>query len=111
MKAAVLYEVGTPLAIEDLTLLPPKDGEVRVRYVASGVCHSDLHYIKGDRPYPKPVVLGHEGAGYCRGGRAWSELCEGGRPCHSVVRSRMWPLHVLHRRAAKHVRSALQLER
>jgi S-(hydroxymethyl)glutathione dehydrogenase/alcohol dehydrogenase len=63
MKAAVLYDVGTPLAIEDLTLLPPKEGEVRVRYVASGVCHSDLHYIKGDRPYPKPVVLGHEGAG------------------------------------------------
>ena len=63
MKAAVLYDVGTPLAIEDLTLLAPKDGEVRVRYVASGVCHSDLHYIKGDRPYPKPVVLGHEGAG------------------------------------------------
>jgi S-(hydroxymethyl)glutathione dehydrogenase/alcohol dehydrogenase len=63
MKAAVLYDVATPLAIEELTLLPPKAGEVRVRYVASGVCHSDLHYIKGDRPYPKPVVLGHEGAG------------------------------------------------
>jgi len=63
MKAAVLYDVAKPLVIEELTLLPPKDGEVRVRYVASGVCHSDLHYIKGDRPYPKPVVLGHEGAG------------------------------------------------
>jgi Zn-dependent alcohol dehydrogenase len=59
MKAAVLYEVGKPLAIEDLTLLPPKDGEVRVRYIASGVCHSDLPHIKGDRPYPKPVVLGY----------------------------------------------------
>ena len=63
MRAAVLYEVGGPLAIEELTLLPPKEGEVRVRFAASGVCHSDLHYIKGDRPYPKPVVLGHEGAG------------------------------------------------
>ena len=63
MRAAVLYEVGAPLAIEELTLLPPKEGEVRVRFAASGVCHSDLHYIKGDRPYPKPVVLGHEGAG------------------------------------------------
>jgi NDMA-dependent alcohol dehydrogenase len=63
MKAAVLYEVGQPLAIEDVTLLPPKAGEVRVRFAASGVCHSDLHYIKGDRLHPKPVVLGHEGAG------------------------------------------------
>ena len=34
-----------------------------VRFAASGVCHSDLHYIKGDRLCPMPVVLGHEGAG------------------------------------------------
>jgi S-(hydroxymethyl)glutathione dehydrogenase/alcohol dehydrogenase len=51
------------LAIEELSLLPPRKGEVRVRYAASGVCHSDLHYIKGDRLHPMPVVLGHEGAG------------------------------------------------
>ena len=63
MKAAVLYEAGRPLAIEQLSLLPPKEGEVRVRFAASGVCHSDLHYIKGERLHPMPVVLGHEGAG------------------------------------------------
>ncbi|MGQ4810264.1 NDMA-dependent alcohol dehydrogenase [Candidatus Entotheonellaceae bacterium PAL068K] len=63
MQAAVLYEADQPLAIEELTLLPPKTGEVRVRYAASGVCHSDLHYIKGDRICPMPVVMGHEGAG------------------------------------------------
>jgi len=63
MKAAVLYEGGQSLAIEELTLLPPREGEVRVRFAASGVCHSDLHYIKGDRLHPMPVVLGHEGAG------------------------------------------------
>jgi NDMA-dependent alcohol dehydrogenase len=63
MKAAVLYAAGQPLAIEELSLLPPKAGEVRVRFAASGVCHSDLHYIKGDRLHPMPVVLGHEGAG------------------------------------------------
>ena len=41
----------------------PQAGEVRVHFAASGVCHSDLHYIKGDRMCPMPVVLGHEGAG------------------------------------------------
>ena len=63
MKGAVLYGAHQPLVIEELHLLPPQAGEVRVRYGASGVCHSDLHYIKGDRMCPMPVVLGHEGAG------------------------------------------------
>ena len=63
MKGAVLYGAHQPLVIEDLQLLPPQAGEVRVRFGASGVCHSDLHYIKGDRICPMPVVLGHEGAG------------------------------------------------
>ena len=38
-------------------------GEVLVRYVASGVCHSDLHHIQGKVPHPTPVVFGHEGGG------------------------------------------------
>ena len=63
MKAAVLYEKFQPLAIEDLELEGPKEREVLVKLTASGVCHSDLHYMKGDREHPMPVVLGHEGAG------------------------------------------------
>jgi S-(hydroxymethyl)glutathione dehydrogenase / alcohol dehydrogenase len=63
MKAAVLYGAHQPLVVEELSLLPPRHGEVRVRFAASGVCHSDLHYIKGDRTCPMPVVMGHEGAG------------------------------------------------
>jgi S-(hydroxymethyl)glutathione dehydrogenase/alcohol dehydrogenase len=63
MKAAVLYEKFKPLAIEDLELDAPREHEVLVRLTASGVCHSDLHYMKGDREHPLPVVLGHEGAG------------------------------------------------
>ena len=59
MKGAVLYGAHQPLVIEELHLLPPEVGEVRVRFGASGVCHSDLHYIKGDRVCPMPVVLGH----------------------------------------------------
>jgi NDMA-dependent alcohol dehydrogenase len=63
MRAAVLYEVGKPLVVEEVELAGPRAGEVRVRITATGVCHSDLHYIKGDLKMPLPVVLGHEAAG------------------------------------------------
>ena len=63
MKAAVLYEEFQPLVVEELDLEGPRSGEVLVKLAASGVCHSDLHYIKGVREHPMPVVLGHEGAG------------------------------------------------
>jgi S-(hydroxymethyl)glutathione dehydrogenase/alcohol dehydrogenase len=54
---------GVPLRVVDLRLDPPAAGEVRVRMVASGVCHSDLHVVDGDWARPAGVVLGHEGAG------------------------------------------------
>jgi S-(hydroxymethyl)glutathione dehydrogenase/alcohol dehydrogenase len=63
MRAAVLYEVGEPLAVETVELESPRRGEVAVRIAATGVCHSDLHYIKGDLTMPLPVVPGHEAAG------------------------------------------------
>ena len=63
MKAAVLYEANTPLKIEDLTLDEPQENEVLVKLVATGVCHTDLHFMKGEMPAPVPVVPGHEGAG------------------------------------------------
>ena len=63
MRAAVFYEVGKPLVVEDVELEAPRAGEVRVRIAATGVCRSDLHYIKGDLTMPTPVVLGHEAAG------------------------------------------------
>jgi S-(hydroxymethyl)glutathione dehydrogenase / alcohol dehydrogenase len=63
IRAAVLYEFGRPLVVEELDLDPPKEGEVLVRMAASGVCHSDLHVVKGVHPTELPVVLGHEGAG------------------------------------------------
>jgi aryl-alcohol dehydrogenase len=62
-KAAVLYHVNDQLQIEDLELEEPKAGEVLVRLVATSVCHTDLHPMKGDIPVPLPIVLGHEGAG------------------------------------------------
>ena len=63
MKAAVLYEEFQPLVVEDVDLEGPRSGEVLVKLAASGVCHSDLHYMRGVREHPMPVVLGHEGAG------------------------------------------------
>src|SRR5690242_1622768 len=63
MKAAVFHEVNQPLVIEDVDVAPPGPREVLVRTVASGVCHSDLHYIEGLYTIPAPAVLGHEAAG------------------------------------------------
>lgn len=64
MKAAVCYEFGKPLVIEDLEIRAPQPGEVMVRNAATAICHSDIHLVKGDLPFPAPVVPGHETAGY-----------------------------------------------
>jgi alcohol dehydrogenase len=73
-KAAVLYEMERPrpyadthpLALEELELAPPGPGEVLVEIAAAGLCHSDLSVINGTRPWPIPLVLGHEAAGIVR---------------------------------------------
>jgi S-(hydroxymethyl)glutathione dehydrogenase/alcohol dehydrogenase len=64
IKAAVLEEFGAPLAVQDVELAEPKAGEVLVRLVACGVCHTDLYTASGADPSGyAPTVLGHEGAG------------------------------------------------
>jgi alcohol dehydrogenase len=71
IRAAVLREIGLPapyaqsrpLSIEEVELEPPGLGEVLVRIRAAGLCHSDLSAINGDRPWPLPIVVGHEAAG------------------------------------------------
>jgi S-(hydroxymethyl)glutathione dehydrogenase/alcohol dehydrogenase len=64
MRAAVLEEFGQPLAIQELELTEPREGEVLVRLVACGVCHTDLYTASGVDPSGyAPTVLGHEGAG------------------------------------------------
>jgi S-(hydroxymethyl)glutathione dehydrogenase/alcohol dehydrogenase len=63
MKAAILYKPNSKLEIEEVDINPPKHGEVLVKMVASGVCHSDWHVIEGGTPHPLPAILGHEGAG------------------------------------------------
>jgi S-(hydroxymethyl)glutathione dehydrogenase/alcohol dehydrogenase len=63
VRAAVLHEIPGDLAIEDVTIDGPGPGEVLVRTVAAGLCHSDLHTMRGVLPRPVPAVLGHEAAG------------------------------------------------
>jgi Zn-dependent alcohol dehydrogenase len=63
VRAAVLERVGGPIEVQALDLAEPREGEVLVRMLATGVCHSDWHVVTGDTQHPLPVVIGHEGAG------------------------------------------------
>src|SRR6476619_7961947 len=64
MHAAVLEEFAQPLVVQELDLEEPKAGEVLVRLVACGVCHTDMYTASGVDPSGyAPTVLGHEGAG------------------------------------------------
>ncbi len=63
MKAAILTDYQTPLIIEDVQIDSPKAGEVKVKILATGVCHSDYHVMKGEWKFPLPVLLGHEASG------------------------------------------------
>ena len=63
MKAAVLWEVHKPLVIEEVDIDEPGPGQIMVKTVSAGICHSDLHQMEGRWPIDVPVVLGHEGAG------------------------------------------------
>lgn len=63
-RAAVAWAAGEPLKIEEVDLAPPQKGEVLVRVVATGVCHTDAFTLSGEDPEGLfPAILGHEGAG------------------------------------------------
>ena len=61
--AAVLFDSPGRYEVHEVDLDPPKEHEVLVRMVASGLCHSDVHYLVGDQATPLPMCPGHEGAG------------------------------------------------
>ena len=87
-KAAVLYEVKKPVVVEDVELMEPGPGEVRVKWAANGVCHSDLHVITGDYPHPLPVVLGHEASGVVEKlGAGVTTVSVGDHVCSSYIPS------------------------
>jgi S-(hydroxymethyl)glutathione dehydrogenase/alcohol dehydrogenase len=66
INAAILWEQGAPLSVEEAELEAPRTGEILVEVKSAGVCHSDLHPAQGDWPARTPLVLGHEGAGIVR---------------------------------------------
>jgi propanol-preferring alcohol dehydrogenase len=82
MKAAVVRAFRAPLVIEEMAVPSPKDGQILVKYEATGVCHTDLHAASGDwpvKPNP-PFVPGHEGVGFVAGvGAGVKRVKEGDR--------------------------------
>src|SRR3989441_6975701 len=62
-KAALGRERNKPVVVEEVTVEPPRRGEVTVKLGACGVCHSDLSATNGTIPMPPPLILGHEAAG------------------------------------------------
>lgn len=108
MKAAIVEKVRSPLIVDEVELDDPLEGEVQVKIVASGVCHSCLHAADGSwTEIPLPIVLGDEGAGIvAKAGRGVKDVKEGdhvilswapscglchycvtGRPVHCETRS------------------------
>lgn len=82
MRAAVAHHFGRPLSIEELPVPVPGAGQVLIRLMASGVCHTDLHAVNGDWPVrPQlPFIPGHEGAGIVAAlGAGVKDLKEGDR--------------------------------
>ncbi len=63
IEAAVVRAPAAPMSLETLDLAEPRDDEILVRLVATGVCHTDMAMRDQALPVPQPIVLGHEGAG------------------------------------------------
>lgn len=82
MKAATVHAFDQPLVLEEVPIPTPASGQVLIRVVASGVCHTDLHAARGDWPVKPtlPFIPGHEGVGYVAAlGRGVTSLKEGDR--------------------------------
>ncbi len=115
MRALIYEGAGKLRYVEDLEVREPDAGEVLVRIVASGICHSDISVINGTIDWPAPAVLGHEGAGVVEKlGAGVTDLaigdhvalhtlancgrcgpCESGRPthCRQSYGNRAMPFH------------------
>jgi len=88
MKAAVCYEFGKPLVVDDLDIEPPRAGEVSVKIAACAVCHSDITYIDGGWGGRLPKVFGHEAAGVVEEvGAGVQSVARGDRVLVTLLRS------------------------
>ena len=85
-RAAILPKPEAPLVLDDVEVADPKQGEVLVRMVASGLCHTDLSAMSGKLPVPFPIILGHEGAGIVEAvGPGVTKLAKGDHVVTSAV--------------------------
>lgn len=100
MKAAVFHAPHQPLTIEDVEVDKPLSREVLVRTMASGVCHSDLHFVDGLYPLVAPAILGHEAAGIVEAVGP-GHLRKARRPCHLLPLGLLRALRNVHQRAAE----------
>lgn len=88
MKAAVCYEYGKPLVVEEVEIDPPQQGEVKARVRACAICHSDIHLLRGDWSGRTPVIAGHEAAGVIETvGAGVTAVQPGDRVVISLIRS------------------------
>ncbi len=88
MKAAVCYELGKPLQVTELDIDAPKWGEVKVHLHATAICHSDVHFVRGDWGGKLPALAGHETAGIVEEvGAGVTALKEGDPVIVSLLRS------------------------
>ena len=103
-KAAVVYEPGKPIEIEELDLDGPREGEVLIRYTHAGLCHSDVHVAHGDLEARLPMVLGHEGAGIIEEVGPGVTRVQGRRPRGLLVHPQLRHLPLLRHRPAVDLR-------
>ena len=111
MKAAVVRNFGQPLSIEELPIPTPGAGEVLVKMMATGVCHTDLHAADGDWPArPRlPFIPGHEGAGVIAAvGAGVTELKEGDAVGIAWLHDACGACELLHQRLGNPVLAAAQ---
>ncbi|MEL9990646.1 MAG: zinc-binding dehydrogenase [Thermoproteus sp.] len=88
MKAAVLHAYNTPLEVREVDISGPHEGEVLLRVLSAGVCHSDLYVLEGATPVPPPLVPGHEAVAIVE---EVGPSVEGLSPGDVVVTSFIWP--------------------
>ena len=86
-RAAIFTGADAPILVEEVELGDPAPGDVLVRMTATGICHSDLHYLRGYRQITRPTLMGHEGSGEVIAvGEGVTHLAPGDRIITSVVR-------------------------
>ena len=92
MKAAICYETNQPLVIEEVSLAPPEQGEVKVCLAATAICHSDVHYLRGEWDHPATLHRRPRVRRRGRRDRPRSEPGAAGRPRRGLAAALLWPL-------------------